>query len=195
MLYYIMSSNSDTSSSVVTSSKQMGRVKWFNNKDGYGFITSTQTNTDIFAHHSAISVVDQYKYLVQGEYVEFELVNTQNNPNHKVQASNICGINSGKLMCETRNDFKTAKNNYKGIEQSQPVQRTASRQHSDTVQRTSSLPVQRNSSSSRQHSEPVQRTSSLPVQRTAPRQHLQRSDSRGGGPRCVSSQSIPLEKV
>ena len=174
MLYYIMSSNSDTSSSVVTSSKQMGRVKWFNNKDGYGFITSTQTNTDIFAHHSAINVVDQYKYLVQGEYVEFELVNTQNNPNHKVQASNICGINSGKLMCETRNDFKTAKNNYKGIEQSQPVQRT---------------------SSSRQHSEPVQRTSSRQesqqVQRTAPRQS-QRNDSRGGGPRCVSSQSIPL---
>jgi CspA family cold shock protein len=179
-----MSSNSDTSSSVVTSSKQMGRVKWFNNKDGYGFITSTQTNTDIFAHHSAISVVDQYKYLVQGEYVEFELVNTQNNPNHKVQASNICGINSGKLMCETRNDFKTAKNNYKGIEQSQPVQRT------------SSSTVQRNSSSSRQESQPVQRKSSSrqesqQVQRTAPRQS-QRNDSRGGGPRCVSSQSIPL---
>ena len=55
-----------------------GRVKWFNNKAGYGFITINDCNTneerDIFVHHSEIRVEQsQYKYLVQGEYVEFDL--------------------------------------------------------------------------------------------------------------------------
>ena len=50
-----------------------GRVKWFNNKAGYGFVTVTNghhLDKDIFVHHSAINVSsEQYKYLVQGEYV------------------------------------------------------------------------------------------------------------------------------
>ena len=93
-----------------------GRVKWFNNKAGYGFITITdgpRSGTDVFAHHSSISVSNQqYKYLVQGEYVEFQLSITQNEK-HEFQASNICGIKSGQLMCETRHSFKVARNTYK----------------------------------------------------------------------------------
>jgi cold shock CspA family protein len=50
-----------------------GRVKWFNNKAGYGFITvndcETNEERDLFVHHSEIRVLQtQYKYLVQGEY-------------------------------------------------------------------------------------------------------------------------------
>ena len=94
----------------------IGRVKWFNNKAGYGFITVTdgaQSGADVFVHHTVIGVSSQqYKYLVQGEYVEFSISATQNTT-HDFQASNVCGIKGGKLMCETRNEFKVARNNYK----------------------------------------------------------------------------------
>jgi len=81
-------------------SRVNGQVKWFNNKAGYGFITREEK--DIFVHYSAISTADsQYKYLVQGEYVEFEIAPTTEGP-HTIQAVNISGINQGKLMCETR---------------------------------------------------------------------------------------------
>jgi len=102
-----------TPSSVIN----LGRVKWFNNKSGFGFITVTDgqnINSDIFVHHSAIQVdSEQYKYLVQGEYVEFILSNVLNSNKHQVQATNVKGIKGGKLMCETRNDMKSSKLNYK----------------------------------------------------------------------------------
>ena len=109
-----MSSNKD----VVTpsASEQLtGRVKWFNNKAGYGFITVTdgsQSGSDIFIHHSAISVSDQqYKYLVQGEYVSFNLTHTSSEK-HEWQASSVSGINNGKLMCETRNEYRNTRTAY-----------------------------------------------------------------------------------
>ena len=86
------------------SERLIGQVKWFNNKAGYGFITMKDANgeKDIFAHFSTIRVGDfQYKYLVQGEYVEFDLV-TSVNESHEFQATNISGIKGGMLMCETR---------------------------------------------------------------------------------------------
>jgi len=106
----------DTSSSVpnVSSTDRfIGRVKWFNNKAGYGFLTVTSEGnhfgSDIFVHHSAIKVVaEQYKYLVQGEYVEFGLINIVTGK-HAIQASEVCGINGGKLMCETRYDTRVAR--------------------------------------------------------------------------------------
>jgi CspA family cold shock protein len=108
-----MSTNTD----VVTPSDCLtGRVKWFNNKAGFGFITVTdghRSGTDVFVHHSAINVENQqYKYLVQGEYVEFVLIKTTSG-DHEWQASNISGIKGGKLMCETRHDFKVARSAYK----------------------------------------------------------------------------------
>lgn len=115
-----MSSSNDVTTPEGTSSSSVesftGRVKWFNNKAGYGFITITdgpRSGSDVFVHHSAIGVSNQqYKYLVQGEYVEFGLTTTENST-HEFQASNVCGIKSGKLMCETRHEFKTSRANYK----------------------------------------------------------------------------------
>jgi cold shock CspA family protein len=106
-----------TSSTIATSSDRiLGRVKWFNNKAGYGFITITdgpRSGSDIFIHHSAISVINQqYKYLVQGEYVEFSLVSTHGGV-HEFNAANVSGIKSGKLMCETRMEFKNSKSTFK----------------------------------------------------------------------------------
>ncbi|MGN1000571.1 MAG: cold-shock protein [Bacilli bacterium] len=51
-----------------------GRVKWFNNEKGYGFI-EYKDNEDIFVHYSAINQ-EGYKTLTEGQYVEFNLVET-----------------------------------------------------------------------------------------------------------------------
>lgn len=104
---------SSSSTNVSSSARITGRVKWFNNKAGYGFITITdgsRSGSDIFVHHSVITVgSQQFRYLVQGEYVEFDLVPTIQGSAHDIQASNICGIKGGKLMCETRNEYKATK--------------------------------------------------------------------------------------
>lgn len=53
-----------------------GKVKWFNNEKGYGFIESDASrNEDVFVHYSAI---DQkgYRSLKQGDIVEFTLIQT-----------------------------------------------------------------------------------------------------------------------
>ena len=95
-----MSSSSETSSP-----RLVGQVKWFNNKAGYGFITVNDgeySGKDIFIHYSTIRVTNsQYKYLVQGEYVEFE-VEKSSSTTHEFQATAITGIKGGKLMCEMR---------------------------------------------------------------------------------------------
>jgi cold shock CspA family protein len=86
--------------------KILGCVKWFNNKTGYGFITSMdgRNQKDIFVHHSALDVQgNQYKYLVQGEYVSFDLVKSKDvDSKHEYCAGNVTGVNGGKLMCETK---------------------------------------------------------------------------------------------
>ena len=51
-----------------------GKVKWFNNEKGYGFIEYNDLE-DIFVHYSAIRN-DGHKTLIKGEMIEFELVKT-----------------------------------------------------------------------------------------------------------------------
>ena len=48
-----------------------GKVKWFSNQKGYGFITPESGN-DVFVHHTAIQG-DGYKTLEEGQEVEFEV--------------------------------------------------------------------------------------------------------------------------
>lgn len=53
-----------------------GRVKWFNNEKGYGFIEyEGLVNEDVFVHYSAIDQAG-YKSLKEGELVDFTLVET-----------------------------------------------------------------------------------------------------------------------
>ncbi|AKX51939.1 cold-shock protein [Thiopseudomonas alkaliphila] len=48
-----------------------GKVKWFNNTKGYGFIVVDGGQQDIFAHHSAINM-EGYRSLKAGQKITFE---------------------------------------------------------------------------------------------------------------------------
>ncbi|CAI2718620.1 cold-shock protein [Nitrospina watsonii] len=61
----------------------IGKVKWFSNKKGYGFIQSEE-GKDIFVHYSAIQE-EGYRSLTQGQDVEFEISDGPKGP----QASNV----------------------------------------------------------------------------------------------------------
>ena len=53
-----------------------GRVKWFNNEKGYGFIENgAGVGEDVFVHYSAIEQ-EGYKSLKEGDVVEFTLIDT-----------------------------------------------------------------------------------------------------------------------
>lgn len=69
----------------------VGRVKWFNNDKGYGFIDFKE-NEDIFVHYSAIDK-EGYKTLSEGQLVEFKLIETSKG----YQAINV------RLVKETAN--------------------------------------------------------------------------------------------
>lgn len=97
----------------------VGKVKWFNNKSGYGFVTFIDSSDfkgkDIFAHHSSLNVKDEiYKYLVQGEFVEFN-VQKMDSGNHEYQATNIKGILQNDLMCETRHKNRDLSKNSESV--------------------------------------------------------------------------------
>lgn len=93
----------------MSSDRITGRVKWFNKKAGYGFLTvcggsSEYKDKDIFAHFSSLRGEDeQYKYLVQGEYVEFSVVESKGEK-HEFQAASISGVMGGYTMCDTHRD-------------------------------------------------------------------------------------------
>ncbi len=53
-------------------SRETGRVKWFNNSKGYGFIERSQGG-DVFVHHTAIQA-EGYRTLEEGQSVEFTVV-------------------------------------------------------------------------------------------------------------------------
>ena len=82
-----------------------GRVKWFNSKAGYGFITACEgelVDKDIFVHYSSIkSDASHYKYLTQGEYVDFSLTKPANEK-HEFHAVDVSGVKGGPILCETR---------------------------------------------------------------------------------------------
>jgi CspA family cold shock protein len=56
-----------------------GKVKWFNNAKGYGFIGREDGQPDVFVHYSAITT-EGYKSLQEGDDVEFEIVQGQKGP-------------------------------------------------------------------------------------------------------------------
>jgi cold shock protein len=61
-----------------------GKVKWFNDLKGYGFITSDMNSEDLYVHHSEIRK-NGYKTLKVGEKVEFEVAESPQG----LQATNV----------------------------------------------------------------------------------------------------------
>lgn len=64
-------------------SREKGKVKWFNNNKGFGFIEQ-ENGQDVFVHYSAIGG-DGYKSLAEGQTVEFEVIQG----NKGLQATNV----------------------------------------------------------------------------------------------------------
>ena len=87
---------------MATQENFFGRIKWFSNTKGYGFITNVtegpNKDTDVFLHFSAIQAPESvYKTVYEGEYVSFS---TTTDENGKVTACDVTGINKGPLLCE-----------------------------------------------------------------------------------------------
>jgi CspA family cold shock protein len=61
----------------------VGKVKWFNDQKGYGFIAQ-EGEKDVFVHHSAIQM-EGFRTLAEGEEVSYELVEGNKGP----QAVNV----------------------------------------------------------------------------------------------------------
>ena len=61
-----------------------GKVKWFNSKKGYGFITDDETNKDIFLHVSALEN-SKLRVLKEEQKISFDIKEEKN----KLQAINI----------------------------------------------------------------------------------------------------------
>lgn len=66
-----------------------GKVKWFNNAKGFGFVVPEGSKEEVFAHYSQIQM-DGYKTLKTGQVVEFELISSEKGK----QAQNIQRVKS-----------------------------------------------------------------------------------------------------
>ena len=61
-----------------------GKVKWFNDAKGFGFISNDDGSGDVFAHFSAIAS-EGFKTLAEGDVVEFDVEQSEKGP----KAANI----------------------------------------------------------------------------------------------------------
>ena len=70
---------------------KLGKIKWFNNEKGYGFIEGN-LDEDIFVHYSAINQ-EGYKSLTEGQIVEYELLKTEKG----LQAKNVKEVSNATV--------------------------------------------------------------------------------------------------
>ena len=80
---------------------EVGRVLWFDQKKGYGFIqlvtpSSTKVNEEIFFHFSSINSINTFKKVYPGEYVSFSIVEADG----KSKCDNITGLYGNKLLID-----------------------------------------------------------------------------------------------
>ena len=93
----------------------LGKVKWFDNRKGFGFITplGEDSAVEVFVHHSGLKSLGLnssesqqqekgsiFRTLYPGEYVEFNLhFDEKANRNYAI---NVTGVQGGTLMCENQ---------------------------------------------------------------------------------------------
>ena len=65
-----------------------GKVKWFNDSKGFGFIERGDSGEDIFVHYTAISSDAGYKTLIEGQEVQFDVYEGPKGP----QAQNVMRV-------------------------------------------------------------------------------------------------------
>lgn len=70
---------------------EQGKVRWFNNKKGYGFIQRDSDGKDIFVHYSAVTM-EGYKTLKTNDTVSFDVVQGEKGP----QAANVVATESAE---------------------------------------------------------------------------------------------------
>jgi len=75
-----------------------GKVKWFNNAKGYGFV-GREDGPDVFVHYSSI-LLDGYKTLKEGDDVEFDIVQGQKGP----QADAVVRLRNAVPSSETSSE-------------------------------------------------------------------------------------------
>lgn len=64
-----------------------GKVKWFNDQKGYGFITPDDGSADVFVHHTSIQG-QGFKTLAENQAVEFDILQSDKGP----KAANVVKI-------------------------------------------------------------------------------------------------------
>lgn len=83
------------------SQRMIGKVKWFSDQKGYGFIARDES-TDVFVHHSAIEM-EGFRTLQQGEDVYYELRDSDKGP----QAVNVGRVGGAPLETGTEPQQET----------------------------------------------------------------------------------------
>jgi len=71
---------------------ETGKVKWFNDRKGYGFIERSE-GEDVFVHFSAIQA-DGFRSLAEGDHVSFDLMETPKG----WQAINVTKVREGRAL-------------------------------------------------------------------------------------------------
>ena len=85
---------------------EVGRVQWFDQKKGYGFVklitlSSDRVNEDIFFHFTSINSINTFKKVYPGEYVCFDFVESEG----RWKCSNITGLYGNKLLIDNDEYF------------------------------------------------------------------------------------------
>ena len=77
-----------------------GKVKWFDNKKGFGFIAQ-ERGDDVFVHHTSIQG-QGYKTLLEGEVVTFEIIDSDKGP----KAQNVLRAQTDGFRARTQTEHR-----------------------------------------------------------------------------------------
>ena len=105
----------------MTENNEVGKVKFFNHKKGYGFIRiinpeSKYVGTDQFVHFTEVKCKSEFKKLIPGEIVSLSI--GPGNGNHKTTSKNVCGLYDTELFIDSEKYIYKVrkKENYYGVE-------------------------------------------------------------------------------